>query len=244
LLLTTTVIGVTPGAAQSSGNGYFFRPPLVTLSLQGGLGLPRASSDLFTDISERLTINDGDFRGAAVNTALFFNINPRIAIGASLGYSSRTVDSEYRNFVEESATGDLPITQTTRFARTPIMAQAKLYLVPTGQQIGSFAWVPSKLAPYIGAGAGAVHYRFRQEGDFINFADPELSIFSNSIEADGWAPAAQLLGGVDYSLTPRILLSGEAGYTRASRDLPREFEGFEPIDLSSVVATVGISLRF
>jgi len=239
-LLATGFVATSPAKAQS-GDGYLFRAPAVTLFINGGVSRPDASSALFTDAAERLSLRPGDFLGGTMNAGVSVNIGSRTSVGATIGYASRNVRSEYTNWEDNSG---LPIEQNTLFSRLPVMANVKIYLTPRGREIGSFAWVPAKVAPYIGAGAGAVYYRFEQAGDFIDFnaGDPP-PVFTSSIEADGWASAAQLLGGLDYNLNPRLMLTGEASYTRASSDLPSWFEGFDGIDLSGFAATLGLSLR-
>ncbi len=85
-------------------------------------------------------------------------------------------------------------------------------------------------------------YRFRQEGDFVDFQT--LEIFSDELTSTGWAPMAQALAGLDFFLTPRLGLTGEARYSWARAELSDAFEQFDPIDLSGLSATIGIHLRF
>lgn len=244
-LLAVPFLAASPASAQS-GDGYLFRPPVLTLFVNGGIARPSASSDLFTDAAERLTIEPGDFLGGAVSAGLSVNVGARVAVGATVGYTGRTVRSEYIDWLEYIGDADegLPIEQSTLFARVPVLARLKLYVTPRGREIGNFAWVPATFAPYVGAGAGWIHYRYEQAGDFVDFGGGDSPpIYTSSIEATGWASATQLFAGLDYNLHTRLMLTGEAGYVRASADLPTWFEDFEPIDLSGFAATIGLSLR-
>jgi hypothetical protein len=254
--LATVLAGIVPDAAraQSSGNGYFFRQPSVTANFQIGFAQPDASGDLFTDLADVFTLEARDFHSVDLSFGLNYHIGSRVAIGGSIGYSGRTVESEYRNFDETVGGDSIPIEQSTRFTRVPYMVQARFYLIPTGRQIGSFAWIPNRASTYIGVGAGGMHYIFRQRGDFIT--EDESDIRTGTFEGLGWAPAGQLFGGFEHGATSRLLVTGEVNYTQASRKLPRDFDvgydstdllgvaaGNEPLDLSGIAVKLGLSLR-
>ena len=65
---------------------------------------------------------------------------------------------------------DLPIQQSTKYRRVPLTVGLKYYLADRGRSVGEFAYIPSKIAPYVGVGAGAMWYKFEQNGDFVDFA--------------------------------------------------------------------------
>jgi hypothetical protein len=235
LLATALVAGIAPGAAQAqdSGSGYFFRQPTGAMYFQIGYAQPDAGSDLFTQLAEEFTLEPRDFQSATIAAGGNFNLGSRFTLGGSLGYSGRTVHSEYRNFV---GTDNLPIRQSFRLTRVPMMVQARFYLVPTGRRIGSFAWVPAKATTYIGGGLGGVYYTYKESGEFLNDSDV---IENMTWDARGWAPAGQLSAGFEYSATSRVMVTGEASYLRSSQELPTN----EPIDLSGVAMTLGVSFR-
>jgi hypothetical protein len=148
--------------------------------------------------------------------------------------------SEYRDWVDQD---DLPIEQTTRLTRVPVTGSLKVYLTPPGRQIGQFAWIPSRVTPFVGAGAGFTWYRFQQQGDFVDFLTDELVIFNSSVTDDGWAQTTQLFGGADVSLGARYALTAQIRYSWASKNMSFTFEDFDDIDLSGVQATVGFLVR-
>ena len=90
-------------------------------------------------------------------------------------------------------------------------------------------------------------YKFKQNGDFVDFAsDPTFpDIFSAELESSGWAPMAHGTVGLDYTIGPWLALTGEVRYqwARATLD-PQVFVGYDEIDLSSVTGTVGFKVRF
>jgi opacity protein-like surface antigen len=243
-LLCLTGVGaalaaVQPVQAQSSGDGFLFREPVASLTLRGGFGHAGAASDLFSFTREQLTLGRGDFSGPALGADVAIRVAPRLDLAVGVGYSGARATSEFRDWVDDD---DLPIEQVTTFERVPVTANVKAYLTPRGRSIGTLAWLPARAAPYVGAGGGAMWYRFQQQGDFVDFET--LEIFSDELVTSGWAPTAQALAGLDFSLTPRIALTGEARYAWARAEPGDAFQNFDPIDLSGVSATLGVTFRF
>ena len=172
----------------------------------------------------------GDF-----NVFLF----PRMSLVLSGGYIGSNTESEFRDWVGED---DLPIYQTTEFQRVPLTAGLRLYPLPTGRKIGSYAWIPARVVPYVGGGAGLMWYQFRQSGDFVD--NETLDIFFDELRSAGWTPTAEGFGGLTVTLSPRWSVVGEGRYTWAQDELSDSFEGFDPIDLAGLSVTVGASYRF
>ncbi|MGH7718888.1 MAG: hypothetical protein ACREON_08620 [Gemmatimonadaceae bacterium] len=228
-----------PAWAQSSGNGFLFKQPIGSFAVRGGFAHASAGSDIFSFSREQLTLGRGDFSGLALGTDVAFRVAQRVDLVLGAAYSGGSADSEFRDWVDDL---DRPIEQTTTFQRIPVTATAKVYLTPRGRSIGRFAWLPARFAPYIGGGGGAMWYRFRQRGDFVDFET--LDVFGDEFESSGWTATAHALGGVDFSLTPRLALTGEARYTYAKASLDDDFEGFDRIDLSGISTTIGLSIRF
>jgi outer membrane protein W len=151
--------------------------------------------------------------------------------------TSRSDSREYEN--QDGS----PITQRTTFSQVPLTAQVRVYLASRGRQIGRFAWVPSKFAPYVGAGGGAIRYDFEQSGSFVDFED--LSIFEATLESSGWAPVALVNAGADLTLTPRVTLNADVRYQFASAEMTGSYLGItDDIDLNGLQLSVGVHLRY
>jgi len=104
-------------------------------------------------------------------------------------------------------------------------------------------YIPSKFAPYVSVGAGAMYYDFQQKGDFVDFET--LDVFNTTLESTGWAPMGRGAAGVEYSLGPWLALTGEGRYVWAKAKLdPSAFDGYDKIDLDGFTGTVGIRVRF
>lgn len=227
--------------AQSSGNGFLFQEPRGSFALRGGYARANAGGDLFSFVTDQLTLKRGDFSGLTASADMALRVAPRIDLVFGAGYTGTSTQSEVRRFVDQN---NLPIAQTTSLQRVPVTASVRAYLTPRGRSVGNFAWVPARLAPYVGAGGGAMWYRFHQQGDFVDFNTSNQEVFTGDFTSSKWTPVAQTMAGIDYSLSPRIALTGEARYTRAKANLSESFTGFKQIDLSGLSTTIGLYVRF
>ena len=230
--------GATSSFAQASGDGYLFHRPDVTLSVRGGYSRADAKSDVFDEVTSNLTLDRGDFSGLTVGGDLAVPIANRVDLVLAGGYSRSSHKSEFRDFVDNN---DLPIEQTTTFERIPVTANLRLNLSEPGRSIGSLAWIPSRVVPYVGAGVGAMRYGFRQQGDFVDFNT--LGVFNSTVESSGWTFVSQAMEGVDYNFTSKLGLSLDARYLHANGEPGSAFKGYDRIDLSGLTATVGLSVR-
>jgi hypothetical protein len=236
----------TAVAQRGGGDGFLFDRPSASLTLRGGFTRPTVDSEIFTFITDTLTLGRRDFDGATFGASLGIWISPRFDIVLSADHATQSKQSRFENWWEEGPTtsdeDDLPIRQTTRFARTPLALGVRAYLLPRGRSIGQFAWVPARVAPYIGIGAGAMYYEFEQDGDFVDFVDE--TIFTDILESSGWSATANGTVGFDLSLSPRVALTTEGKYTWAEAAMSEDFVDFDRIDLSGLSASIGLTFRF
>ena len=238
-LVAATLAAASPARAQGSGDGFLFRRPIGGLLVHGGFASPTSSGDLYSFLTNQFTLSKGDFSAPAFGADLLLRVAPRLDLAFGAGISGSRKVSEFRHFLDLN---NLPIQQTTSLVRVPLTAGARLYLAPRGRSIGEFAWIPTRIVPYVGAGGGMMWYRFRQTGDFIDFQTTD--VFPDAFQSRGWTPTAHALAGVDYSLNPRFALNGEARYTWAKGRLSDDFTGFHGIDLSDIGINFGLNVRF
>jgi opacity protein-like surface antigen len=237
--VATALAVAAPVYAQDSGDGFRFHAPSGSWSFRGGYAMPSANSDLFTFTTSNLTVNHNDFNAVDIGGDLAFTISPRLDLTFDLSYSGVDKGSESRNFVDNN---NQPIEQSTSFSRTPLTVNARYYLMDRGRRIGHYAWVPNSIAPYVGAGVGIMNYAFDQKGDFVD--DSTLAVFTDRFHSSGWAPMAQVLAGVEWSLSPGWAVRTEARYLTASAAPSSDFSGFHRIDLSGFTASAGFLVRF
>jgi len=243
VLVAATLLagGAGPSSAQSAGNGYLFHRPDVTVSLRGGYSRADAHSDVFDEVTSNLTLDRGDFSSLTFGGDIAVHVTPRFDLLFAGSFSRAKHKSEFRDFVDNN---DLPIEQTTTFERIPLTANVRINFGATGRSIGNLAWIPNRVVPYVGAGVGAMRYRFKQEGDFVNFVNNAVfnSVLDSSIDQK-WTLVGQGFAGVDYYFSPQFGLSFDARYLHARGDLGASWKGYERVDLSGVTATVGFSFR-
>ena len=111
-----------------------------------------------------------------------------------------------------------------------------------GREVSRYAWIPSAFVPYVGGGAGFMHYQLKQYGDFVDFAD--LSVFTDYFSSDGYAPSAHVFGGTDVQLYRILFLTFEGRYVWANAKLGKDFIDFDPIDLAGFRLSTGVNVRF
>jgi hypothetical protein len=236
-----------PAGAQANGKGFLFGEPAGALSLRGGLAAASAGGDVLDEARTNLTLGRGDFAGGALAGEIALALRgTRFEVVFGTGLTASRAESEYRDWVDEGPTlsddDDLPIVQTTSFYRVPITVGLKAYLSQRGTSIGRFAWVPNRFAPYVGAGAGLSWYRLRQEGDFVSFETG--AIRTDVLETSGWGPMGYAGAGADLSLSPHVALTADARYQYGRATPGESYVGYDRVDLSGVLTTLGFNLRF
>jgi len=240
LLLTATAITAIaqPSHAQRAGDGFLFHPPVGAWTFRGGFAHATANSDVFTFVTDQLTIDRSDFSSPTFGTSLAIRTSARNDVVLDVGYSNVSQSSEFRDWVDQN---NLPIEQTTSLRRIPITLGLRHYVTSRGRAIGEFAWIPARRALYVSVGGGMMEYKFRQAGDFINFSN--LHVFPDEFVSQGWTPVAHAAAGLDLALGSFTMLTTEARYTWAKGPMSADFVDFNKIDLTGVSMTAGLTFR-
>lgn len=234
----TIALGARPSVAQSAGDGFLFRRPVGALSIHGGFDHAFVGGDLIGFVTKELTIDRSDFSSATFGTSVAVRVSETNDVVLDISFASVSKRSEFRDWIDNN---NLPIEQTTSLQRIPVTLGFRHYLSSRGRSIGRFAWIPAARATYIGAGAGLMHYRFHQIGDFIDFQT--LNVAPDEFESKALTPVLHALAGMDLSLGRFLLLNGELRYTWAKGPVNRDYVGYHRIDLSGLSALAGFSLR-
>jgi hypothetical protein len=242
VILGLLLLGLCPAPARAQDSpDFLFGKPAGTIGLRTGWVFASANSDLFTFVQDLLTIDRKDFNAPAVGVDVDLVVTPRASVLIGFDYSKASTNSEYRDFVDDRR---LPIAQTTSLREMNTSGSVKLALTPRGREISSRAWIPAAVTPYVGAGAGLLHYSFVQYGDFIDVEDPDLSIFTSTLRSGGWAPSAHVFGGVDVKVWKRLYLSGEGRYLWSNAAPDADFRSLDSIDLAGFRVTGGFHYMF
>ncbi|MEX2466309.1 MAG: hypothetical protein WD995_05330 [Gemmatimonadota bacterium] len=242
VLLATLAFTVAPerAAAQLGGPGFVFRQPNLSFALHGGYARPSAQSDLFDQTFTDLILAREDFQSPYFGGELSVRASDHWDVSLEVGHAWSSTRTEWREFVEDDGGA---IWQTVDFSRTPVTVSGKYYLTDRGRSIGRFVWIPSRVTPFVGAGAGVVRYRFAQEGDFVDAET--LAIVTDRLQQVGTGVTAHGFAGLDVLLKKALYLTTQARYAWARGGLDRSvYDDFEPVDLSGFQVTLGLGLRF
>lgn len=236
-LLTILAIA-TPriGAAQT---GYTFRPPITTVSLRLGAGVPYANDDLFQFFRNKLTLDRTDFRGVAVAGDIGFRVTEHFDVVIGAAYDGTINRSEFRDWVDNN---DQPIEQNTEFNRIPVTVSAKYYPLARGRRLSRHAWVPNRVAPYFSGGGGLIIYNLVQDGDWVDYKT--LDVFPRRFSSAGAGPTLHAGGGAEIWLNPHFAINADGRYQWGRATLQRDFSDFGKIDLRGFQITTGIGFRF
>lgn len=246
LALAALAVSVPDASAQSAPRSPVVSPPPPSdfmlgrpkgfISVDGGFLFASAGSDLYDFVTDQLTVEKKNFNAPVIGGRIGVLITPRLEVGVLYETAKSQTASEYRDFIDNAG---LPITQTTMRQDHQIAATVRWSLLPSGRRISRFAWIPRTVTPFVGAGAGAIKYRFEQYGSFVDFQTRR--VFNDTFGSEGWAPSVHALAGADLRVFRRLYLTGEARYTWSSAKLSADFVDFEPIDLAG--ARLGASLK-
>jgi hypothetical protein len=239
-LLCLASIAPAAGAQRLSGDGFLFGAPKATVAVRFGYAAPSAGSDLFSFVTDELSLRRSDFGTFNYGADIAVPVRPRWSVVLSADIGGMDKKSDYREWQDNSGR---PIEQSTSFKRQAYAASLRYYLRPAGRSLSTFAWIPSQVAPWASAGVGRTYYKFAQHGDFVDFTNSNR-VFTDSYKSAAWGFTAQAAAGVDLSLSPRFAMTTQAKYLRGKADLGLDYSGFAPIDLSGLSMTGGLAIRF
>ena len=229
-------------ALPGQSRDFLFRRPAISVGVRAGLFQWRAQGQLYDFTVDQFTADRSDFRGGDLGLEVGLWPSDRWGITLGVDGTSTTLNTEHRLWEEVDGT---PIFQSTRLRQGPTgSVGVRGYLLPRGEQLSRFAWVPARAAPFVSGGLGFTSYAFEQEGDFVEETDEGTFIFGEQFESRGSSFVSWLGGGAEVSLTPRLALTLEGRYQWGEDDQGGDFRSFEPIDLSGLRLTAGLSVRF
>lgn len=226
------VLAVLGFAVLASGSAH-----ASGFDLRLGGFVPNASSNLFRDDSELYTVRKSDWRGFTGGAEYSLQVADNVELGFSLDGYSRTIDTAYRDFVNNDR-GGRDIQQTLRLSAVPLGVNLR-FVSPTRRSI----------TPYATIGADLFFYEYKEFGDFIDFGDPTLPIIADSFIANGVLPGAHAAAGVRIPINYDFALTLEGKYQWAKGDLGDDFrarpnEAPLKLDLKGWSATAGVNIRF
>lgn len=228
-----------PSVPAPPPSDFMIGQPRAYLGFDTGFLFANTGSDLYDFISTQLTLDKKAFNTPILGGRFGVSITPRLDVVVGLDFAKSQAGSEYRDFVDSQL---LPITQTTSREEVNLTGSLRVSLLPSGRRISRFAWIPRTITPYVGAGGGAVKYKF---GQFGRFVDAETRrIFTDQFDSSGWAPSAHAFTGADVRVWRRLYLTIEGRYTWSTAPLSNDFVDFEPLALAGFRLGGGVRVVF
>jgi hypothetical protein len=239
-MLLAVSLMLAPGLrAQATGDGFMFRQPAGSLRIWTGYDRALANSPIFSFVTDTFTLSKSSFGAFAIGGDLALRVAPRMEVMMTVGWAGSQAGSEYRNWLDNN---NQPIRQTMSLERVPLVVSVKWYLDSPGRSIGHFAWLPARITPFVGVGAGLMWYRLHWYGDFIDLADS--SVVTDDFNSKRWTGAVNGFVGLDAAVGPRYVLTARMQYTWARSRLSSDFVGPDQVDLSGLSVTAGLGVRF
>jgi hypothetical protein len=228
-----------PPSTSAVSADFLLGAPRAWLSFRGTQLFPRAGGDLFAFVSDQLTIDRGQLKARGFATDLGITLGSRLDLVGGFDIARHTTPSEYRHFVGSNAQ---PITQRTNLQQDALSVGMRYSPLGRGRNISRFAFIPRRVAPYVGGGFTAAYYDFSQQGQFVDAKD--LSIFTDRFASNGWSFGPYVNGGADVQVWKRLYVSFDGRYSWLHSGLDSDFSGFDGIDLAGFRASSGISVVF
>jgi hypothetical protein len=238
--LALAAFSLAPIESQAQ-DGYLLQAPRVTITLRGGASVPNAGDALFDSLTNWMTLDRRDFASITFGADVAIAVTPRFDFLVGLSQARIERGSEFRDWMDSDS---LPIEQRTTLKRIPLTVGGRFFVNERGRSAGKLAWVPRRLLPYVGGGAGVMWYELVQEGWFVDFET--LDIFPDYFVTEGTTLLAHGLVGTEWWPAARVGLTVEGRYTYARANLKpdADFDDFENFDLSGFQLTAGIAVRF
>jgi len=246
-LFAIGVPAVSPAFGQSSGqwddedldDDFRFFKSKGYLGFRIGRFFPKAEGDLFGMIRNELTLEKSDLRAWIWDIDGGIAMHKRVDLVFSIGYMTRSKNSEFRDWVDENG---FPIRQETYYSQLPMTMGVKFLLIPRGRSVGRYVWVQPRAVPFISAGLGTLYYHLGQSGEFVDFET--LDIFFAKLETSGWTVTVYAGGGVDIKLSKHTYVTLDLRYVWANPEPGGDFIGFDSLDLDGIRATAGLQWHF
>ena len=225
VLATVLLVGAVDADAQWS-RSY---ESLGQLRFRFGLFEPSGSSAGWDDVFEGFTGQSSDLDDMVWGGDYLWRFGGGSGVMFGGSYYRGSTRSAYRDWVAGDGSD---VRHTTRLELSDLT-------VAFVHRFGT-----ARVRPYIGAGGGLLWWRLVDQGDFIDFGDPELPVFSAWYGADGTTFEAVGLAGLEIPLSPVWGVLIEGRYRWAGDTLGDDFADFGDLDLSGWELSGGFGINF
>lgn len=202
------------------------------LRFRVGMLTPDGESEYWDDNAQVFTGDADDFEDIVVGADFRFGLGGRLGLVLSGDLWEGEEDQAYLDFVDPNRRD---IFHTTTIDVGSLTAGLVFDLLPRD----------ARIVPYVGAGGGFYFWSLTEEGDFIDFADPQgPTIFFDRFEDEGEALGWYWLVGLEVPVGRSWGLFAEGRWRNVEDELSGDFAGFGDLDLSGRELYLGASWRF
>ena len=235
-VIATALLAVGPAAAGPPGpHGQ------SAFQLRLGVFMPAADSGFWDETQDTFTLDESDFNDFVFGMSFVHSLSNTVELGFNADFFSESADSSYRDFDE----GGFPISHDTELSLYPLTFDVRFLpggryrMRPGGRQV-------LKPTFYVGAGLGLNFWEYDEDGDFIDFSDPDLPIFFGHFSDDGTAFELHVLAGAEIPLGYVTNLLIEGRYSESEDELGGDFAGLDEdeIDLGGTAIYAGLAFHF
>src|SRR4030042_4667541 len=170
--------------------------------------------------------------GGYVAGEIYLFLGRHFNFACEVGYYQKDVLVEDIDF--EYPDG-LPIEHVVYLRTVPLQASFKF--LPLGRN--------RKIIPYVGGGLGFYFWDYQEYGDFVIYRYDDPEIITGYYQSTGVDLGYHGMFGLMIPIGWHYSVNAEIKYVRVDGNLGNDFDpNFEPIDLSGIYATAGISFWF
>lgn len=188
---------------------------------------PDATGQYWSDVKRDFTFSNSDLEDVIFGADYILHITPNVGLIFSGSYYQGSSTQAYRNFTDQNGAA---IRHDTALDISTFTAGVIFHLLPQ-----------TPVDPYIGGGGGIFAYRLREDGDFIDFSQHNLPVFTDRLVSDGTAFGYFVLAGVDFRVSHWVSLFVEGRLSGANKNLTGDFQGAGKINLDGKQIAGGIS---
>ena len=174
----------------------------------------RVERDIVVENLNDFAFDVDDFNTVSVGGEWLVPLGEYVEAGAGVGFSRRTVESVYADFVDNDGS---EIEQEFRLRLVPVSFTVRV--LPLGQSSG--------FQPYFGAGLGIFNWRYSESGEFIDFSGAQRLVFREQFVASGNETGPIALGGVRFA-GDSFSAGAEVRYQAADTALEDDFTPLAP----------------
>ncbi len=200
-------------------------------SVRGSIGIfsPQGDSQYWDDTFDAFTGSPSSFEDVVFGFDYLWRTSRRSGLLFGTSFYSGATTQAYLDWVDGDGND---VSHTTTLDLTDLTAAYVWRFGAHGAR------------PYIGGGGGLLWWGLREEGYFIDFAEPDLPIVYAWYDAGGTTWELFALAGLDVPLGYRWSFFIEGRYRWSEAELDEDFSGFGTLDLSGLQLVGGLSWNF